>query len=412
MPSISRITDSTAIVIGAGASGLAAAQALQARGISVRILDKAHRAGEAWHHRHPQLRLNTHRYLSHLPGMKIPKEAGAFPSRDSIIGYLENYAAHLDLPIEFGVDVKRIERVDAEWVIKTDACIYTTRHVVIATGYDHVPYIPDWPGRADFERKLIHSADFGDLAQYEDKKVLVIGAGNSGTDILNHLSGIETEKCWVSLRHGPTIFPTRLYGFPVQLSSLLMSKVPTRVVDKALALTEFIAFGNLSKWGLHKHPHGAATRLKQTGISPAIDKGFIAALKAGNTKVVPEVRAFETGSVILSNGQRIEPDIVIAATGYRTGLESMIGHLGVLDRFEVPTIHGAVLRSDYPGGMYFTGMRPGLTGFFHAAGEVGKEIANAVDASQLPRDIETSNSKQVRVRTWDSYRPPWFFGLR
>ena len=78
------------IVIGAGASGLAAANALRRRGIQVRIIDGASRAGEAWYHRHPQLRLNTHRLLSALPGLAIRKATGAFPSRDSIIRYLDD----------------------------------------------------------------------------------------------------------------------------------------------------------------------------------------------------------------------------------------------------------------------------------------------------------------------------------
>ena len=78
------------IVIGAGANGLAAARAVDARGIPVRILERAARAGDAWYQRHPQLRLNTHRILSGLPGCEIPKSAGAFPARDSIIRYLDD----------------------------------------------------------------------------------------------------------------------------------------------------------------------------------------------------------------------------------------------------------------------------------------------------------------------------------
>lgn len=73
------------IVIGAGISGLAVAYELWQRGVSVRIIDIAKRPGDAWRHRHPQLQLKTHRLLSRLPGMRIPRAAGAFPSRDSII---------------------------------------------------------------------------------------------------------------------------------------------------------------------------------------------------------------------------------------------------------------------------------------------------------------------------------------
>ena len=96
MISSAKTKTAAVIVIGAGASGLAAAQALRARGIPVRILDQATRPGDAWYHRHPQLRLNTHRHLSALPDLAIPKSAGAYPTRDSIIRYLDDYAARLD----------------------------------------------------------------------------------------------------------------------------------------------------------------------------------------------------------------------------------------------------------------------------------------------------------------------------
>jgi len=388
--------DNTVIVIGAGASGLAAAYTLRKHGVSVRIIERASRAGDAWYHRHPQLRMNTHRHLSQLPGMAIPKAAGAFPSRNSIIQYLNDYAHKLDALIDYGVSVERIDRSHANWAIETDAGIYTTRHVVVATGYDREPHIPDWPGRELFGKKLIHAATFGDIVNYRSKKVLVVGAGNSGSDILNHLATIQTSKLWVSVRHGPVIFPTRLYGVPIQRLSPVLAKLPVRVVDRLLELTEIIAFGNLKKWGLHKHPQGGATRLIQTGTAPAIDNGFIAALKAGKVEVVPEIQRFESDHVQLTNGRSIEPDIVIAATGYRTGLKPMLGHLDVLDGSGAPIIHGAQQLDAYPG-LWFTGMRPRLPGFFYMACKTAQEIASAIKAEQLLKSVAAPDKKTNTV---------------
>jgi cation diffusion facilitator CzcD-associated flavoprotein CzcO len=336
--------------------------------------------------------MNTHRHLSKLPGMAIPKAAGAFPSRDSIIQYLDDYARKLDVPIDYGVSVQRIDRSDTNWMIETDAGVYTTRHVVVATGHDRVPHMPNWPGRETFEKPLIHVADFGDIANYRSKKVLVVGAGNSGTDILNHLATIETDKLWVSVRHGPVIFPTRLYGVPVQRLSAIFAKLPVRVVDSLLALTEHIAFGNLEKWGLQKHPQGGATRLLQTGTAPAIDNGFIAALKAGKVEVVPAIQRFESARVQLIDEQYIEPDIVIAATGYRTGLQPMLGHIDILDDLGAPTVHGSQQLDAYPG-LWFTGMRPRLPGFFHMAGKIAQEIASAIEAKQLLKGVAPPDAR-------------------
>lgn len=97
------------IVIGAGLSGLATARALQQRGADIRIFDKAPRIAEAWRYRHPQLRLNTHRWLSSLPGLVMPRSAGAFPRRDDVIRYLEVYVDHIDVPLHLGIEVRRID---------------------------------------------------------------------------------------------------------------------------------------------------------------------------------------------------------------------------------------------------------------------------------------------------------------
>jgi len=369
------------VVIGAGASGLAAANALRRRGIQVRIIDGASRAGDAWYHRHPQLRLNTHRLLSALPGLAIRKAAGAFPSRDSIIRYLDEYAQQLDAPIDYGVVVTRLDRSRSGWVITTSAGDYHARHVVVATGYARVPVMPAWKGSETFTKPLIHSAYLGDIANYRKRKILVVGAGNSGTDILNHLASVETEQVWVSVRHGPVIFPARLFGIPMQLLSPLFAVMPVRIADALLALTEFIAFGSLKKWGLRKHPQGGITRLLDTGTAPAIDNGFVASLKAGKVTVVPAIERFETNTVHLSDQQTVEPDIVIAATGYRTDLQSILGHIDVLDDSGIPKIHGDQQMDAYPG-IWFTGMQPRLTGFFQLAGSTARKIARAIDGNR------------------------------
>jgi cation diffusion facilitator CzcD-associated flavoprotein CzcO len=380
----STVKNDHVVVIGAGQSGLAVAHALRKRGIQVRIIDRASRAGDAWYPRHPQLRLNTHRLLSALPGLAIRKAAGAFPARDSIIRYLDEYAQRLDAPIDYGVEVTRIDRSRSGWVITTGKGDYHARHVVVATGHARIPVMPDWKGRENFAKPLIHAADFGELDRYRKRKVLVVGAGNSGTDILNHLSSIETEQVWVSVRHGPVIFPVRLFGIPMQLLSPLFAVMPVRVADAMLALTEYIAFGNLRQWGLRKHPQGGITRLLDTGTAPAVDNGFVASLKAGKVTVVPAIDCFETGRVRLSDRQTIEPDIVIAATGYRTGLQPMLGHLDVLDDSGVPKIHGDEQMDACPG-LWFTGMQPRLTGFFQQAGSTARKIARAIDRS---RDLQ------------------------
>ena len=374
------------IVVGAGATGLATAQALKAAGIEVRVLEKEPRVAEVWRGRHRQLHLNTHRRLSGLPGMTMPPAYGAFPARDDMVRYLEDYAATITPQISFDTPVSRVDKAKTGWEIETPGDTLHADNVVIATGADRVPYMPDWPGTDGFGGEILHAANFGDAARYRGRRVLVVGAGNSGTDLLNHLASVETGEVWVSVRHGPAMAPTRFLGFPTQLISPLLDALPLAAADRVLDLTDWLAFGNLRKHGLPRHWQGGATRLAETSTAPAIDKGFVAALKAGKVTVVPEIERFEPTAVRLTDGQRVEPDIVVAATGYRTGLAPMLGHLGVLDEREAPVVHGDQQDPRWPG-LWFNGMRPPLSGTLGAVGRTGQRIAAAIIASS-PADAD------------------------
>lgn len=367
------------VIVGAGAAGLAVAYRLRQAGLTPVVLDGAARVAESWRQRHPALRLNTHRLLSSLPGLPIARSAGPFPSRDAIVRYLEDYERFVGVPVEFGVRVQRIEPEGAHWRLETSNGPRLAQHVIITTGRDRVPVVPDWPGRDEYPGELIHSANLGPAARYADRRVLVVGAGNSGTDVLNHLVRVDTRALWVSVRHGPVFMPTRLAGFPVQLSSVLMTPLPTRIVDRVLDATERLAFGDLRRWGLPRHADGAATRLERDGIAMAIDDGFVAALKRGRARIVPAIQRFEGGSVRLTGGEQVDPDVVICATGYRTGLESMLGHLGVLDDCGLPRLIGPMPQPSYPG-LWFAGMQPKLSGYFHAARAESQELATSVMA--------------------------------
>lgn len=365
-------------IVGAGAAGLATAYTLKQAGISVRLLEKSHEIAGPWRRRHPQLHLNTHRDLSQLPGLKMPKDTGTFPDRDTLIRYLEDYARNLDLPVEFGTEVTALDRSADGWRLETGAGPIAAKHVVIATGREATPFIPDWPGRGDYEGRLIHSADFGDAQQYAGKNVLVVGAGNSGADVLNHLSRIETQSVLVSIRNGSAVVPAFMFGFPMQRLSPLMELMPVRAIDWMLKDTQRLAFGDLTQHGFPV-AEGAATRIVKEGVSPAIDNGFIAAVKAGRMRIVPEVGRFRERMVVLADGTRIAPDVVIAATGYRTGLEPLLGHFDVLDSRGVPRIDGAQTLP-HAQGLWCIGMRPTMSGYFRAASRNGRAIATAIAA--------------------------------
>lgn len=368
------------IVIGAGLSGLAAARALSVRNIPVTILDAGERVADPWRARHPQLRLNVHRHFASLPGLPMTRRDGVFVRRDTVVDYLERYANGLHVPIHLGAEVTGIERTGAGWRVTTPDRDYACAHVVIATGRTRVPHIPDWPGRERFTGEILHAAELGDVARFNGKDVLVVGAGNSGSDALNHLARHAPTQVWISVRHGPAVVPTRVFGFPLHRLARVFAALPAAVLDPAFRLTQRLFLGNLERFGLRSHPDGGGTRLLRDGIAFAIDDGFVAALRQERFRVVGEVSGFDGDRVLLSGGDWFRPDVVICATGYRTGLEPLVGALGVLDANGQPSKPMGEADPANPG-LWFTGFRAVFTGYFDAARVAADRIADAIESA-------------------------------
>lgn len=367
------------VIVGAGLSGLACAEALARRKIPVTVLEAEDRVAGPWRRRHPQLRLNIHRHFARLPGRRMPAEDGAFVRRDTVVGYLEDYADALPVTIEYGVAVQQVERAGDRWRLETSRGPIECAHVIFATGRDRIPQIPDWPGRSTFRGEIIHAADLGDVSRFDGKRVLVVGAGNSGGDVLNHLARHTSAQVTISVRYGPAIVPVRIFGFPLHRAANLFAALPLWLADPAFRLTERLFLGNLRRYGLTSHPKGGGTRLAEDGVAFAMDDGFVAAIKSGRFRVRGPVARFGADRVVFGDGGSVQPDVVIAATGYRTGLEPLLGHLGVLDDQGQPLCPMGEADPDNPG-LWFTGYRAVMQGYFHAAGVAAARIADRIEA--------------------------------
>ncbi|MEO1242831.1 MAG: NAD(P)/FAD-dependent oxidoreductase [Pseudomonadota bacterium] len=373
----SRQYDTEVLIIGAGASGLALGYELESGGARVRIVEAAQRPAERWRQRHPQLHLNTHKLLSHLPGRRFEHDAAGFPSRDEVISYIEDYERTLNVSVEYGVRIDAIRREGGLWSAQSTKGPITARDLVVATGPDNHPVIPDWSGKETFTGDLIHAADFGAAKQYTDKSVLLVGAGNSSVDIANHLSRVETQALWMSVRGGSTVVPQYVLGAPVHLLTPLMRPLPVSMIDHIASWMSRWFCGDLAKFGMPSPKKGALSRILDDGAAPAIDNGFSRALKKGRIKIAPAIERFDKDKVYLIDGTSLEPDVVICGTGYRTGLETLVGDLDVLDGNGAPKFSAGESSPAQPG-LWFFGFRNSFWGNLNERRHEARRLAKSI----------------------------------
>jgi putative flavoprotein involved in K+ transport len=371
-----------ALVIGAGPGGLAAAAALVQRGVRPLVVERAERLGASWRGHYDRLRLHTTRRLSALPGLPMPRAYGRWVGRDDLVRYLERYAEHHGLDIATGIEVHRVERgAGGGWELPaTGGRMLTSPVVVVATGHNHTPYIPDWPGRHTYSGDLLHAAGYRNAAPYAGQDVLVVGAGNSGAEIAVDLADGGARRVRLAVRTAPHIVRRSTAGWPAQASGILVRRLPAGLVDRAAPLVVRLGVPDLSAYGLPRPATGLYTRARE-GAIPVQDAGLIDAVRARRVEPVAAVQGFEGDAVLLADGSRIAPGVVIAATGYRQGLEPLVGHLGVLDGRGRPVVRGGRAPRDAPG-LYFTGFTNPISGMLREMAIDAWRIARAVSRAR------------------------------
>ena len=312
---IARTMDEHVVIVGAGPAGLAAAWAIRRAGHDPLVVEQADAVAASWRGRHDHLRLNTHRAFSHQPGARIPRRCGPYPARDDYAAYLQEYSAGMRLRL--GTRVHRIDRTDEGWVLALDRGGLTAAHVVIATGSDAEPVLPDWPGLDSFGGTVIHAGQFRNVAEMAGRDVLVVGPGNSGVDLLGYLAASDAGRLWLSARSGMTVTPRRLGGVPLHPVSLALRRLPVRWQDVTARAVQRLAFGDLSRFGYPRPALGPFTRQRANGVTIAVDDGFARALKTGRVVMKPGIDRFDGPRVRFTDGTSCAPHTVICATGYR-----------------------------------------------------------------------------------------------
>lgn len=346
------------IVIGAGPGGLSVRHALHRAGRPARVLERGPTAGARWSGHYAGVLLNSGRKISSLPGMRMPRRYGKWVRRDDFAEYLRAYARQIDAPIEYGVTALRIDRAGDGWTVHTTAGTTSAAAVVVATGINGTAYRPDWANPGAFTGKILHTADYHDAGPYRGSDVLVVGTGQSAHDIALNLARGGAGRVRISVRTPPILVPRLTLGLPSAAIAYLAKRYstsPSAIVDRSSLAMQRLFYRDASRY-LGTPPVGMMTAFAERGHGITVEAGLLAALREGRVQAVAAVERLDGRDVVLGDGRRIQPDVVVLATGHRTGLAPMTGHLAVLGADERPLVHGAQTLAHAPR-LHFIGYR-------------------------------------------------------
>jgi Flavin-binding monooxygenase-like len=326
------------VIVGGGSAGLSSSGALKSRGISAVVLDAGPAVGATWKRRYERLHLHTIRKFSGLADFPIPARYPKYLSKEEYAEYLQTYAEHFALNVELGSTVQRV-RLDPEstrenpaFLVETERDTWRTPKVVIATGMYRQALIPPFSGLEEYRGNVVHAASYASGRDYAGKRVLVVGIGNTGAEIAVDLAEQGAAFVAISIRSAPPIVPRDLLGRPVQLSGMLLSRLPPRVADRIGRTLARLTFGDLRRYGIGP-PDWLPFSSKRV---PVIDVGFVASLKRGAVAARPNVARFTPDGAVFADGREEAYDAVLFATGYTTGLGELVEIPGVLNESAYP----------------------------------------------------------------------------
>jgi dimethylaniline monooxygenase (N-oxide forming) len=357
-------------IVGAGSSGIAAAQVLTARGIDVECFEVGSEIGGNWRYENDNgmssayrsLHINTSRQLMEYKSFPMPSELPDYPSHWQIAEYFDAYADHFGLrdKISFRTEVVKVDPLGDGYAVTLRArgedgepCEPETRtfsHVIVANGHHWDPRWPEpsYPGSDTFPGTQMHAHYYRTPDVLEGKRVLVLGIGNSASDIAVEASRVADET-YLAMRRGAHIVPKFMFGVPTDhLTESPLARGPLTLQQLAMAAMLRISQGKVTDYGLPKPDHAVLH------AHPTVSDDLLTRLGHGDITVVPNLDRFEGSKVFFTDGRAAEVDTVIYCTGYKVTFP-------FLDERVVPSsenhvdLYRRVVDPEHPG-LFFVGL--------------------------------------------------------
>lgn len=307
-------------IIGAGPSGITAAKNCILAGFkNIVVYESNSEVGGNWVYSpklsHSSVCATTHiissKKLSEYLDFPMPSDYPDYPSHTQMKNYFQSYAQHFGLYpfIQFNTTVKHANLEEGKWKIElaNDESQYFD-YLMVANGHHWNPRMPEYPG--NFSGEIIHSHYYKNNEPFQNKKVLVIGGGNSACDCAVETSRVSTKTA-ISMRRGYYIIPKYLFGKPTDLVNLPFKKLPKWIKIPLMKIALKLNIGNMQDYGLQKPD----SQLLST--HPTLNSELFYML--GHGKVLPrvDIEKFDNNMVFFKDGKAEEYDVIIAATGYK-----------------------------------------------------------------------------------------------
>jgi putative flavoprotein involved in K+ transport len=278
------------VVIGAGQSGLAMGYFLSRQKRRFLIVERAGSVGSAWRERWDSLTLFTSRAYDSLPGLDFPGDATGYPSRDEVIGYLEEYARRFELPVSLNTNVRRLSAGrPGGYVLDTDRETISADQVVVATGPFQQPFVPDIATQLAPEIYQGHSVQYRRPSEVPEGTILVVGGGNTGFQIAEELSSTH-DRVVLAVGSRQMPLPQRVLGRDL-FWWLTKSRVISKTVESRL---------------------GSRMQHRDTLIGSSPRR-----LGRHGVTLKPRVVEAQGKTARFEDGDELDVDAVIWATGYR-----------------------------------------------------------------------------------------------